>query len=287
MKSNKTVIALQTYARRCNPLWCLLGGALALYLGRVAALYVLAHGFAQINLNTETYPQAPAYLRYLADNANEIASTVGLILGACALVLIKSGACALKGPTLKQLPLLFAGLGFGAGFILLLKAVDEIRFLPRGAHTGLIDYALWLCLIIYMALWLRGAFGTNANRFACYPVSVLLQALFALYLYGGFDLMLMLNALLFGFLGVRLYRKTGSVLPEILLLYGYTLGHRLLSAYPAPRGYFMSANILNGGNAGMFASILTTAMLLIVLAAIGIADRKGAAHGRKETSPDR
>ena len=96
-----------------------------------------------------------------------------------------------------------------------------------------------------------------------------------------------LNALLFGFVGMRLYRKTGSVLPEILLLYGYTLGHRLLSAYPGPRGYYMSANILSGGDAGLFASVFTAAMLLFILAGMLLAERKEAANGRKETVADR
>ena len=287
MKSNKTARALRTFYLRFNPLWCLLGGALTLYLGRVAALYVLARGFEAINLNTETYIKAPAALRYLADNANAVASIVGLILGVCALVLIKSGVCALKRPTLQQLCLLLPALGFGAGFILLLWAVDEIRFLPRGALTGAIDYALWLCLAAFMALWLRGAFDAGAKWYLCYPVSMLLEATFALYLYGGFQAMLALNALLFGFVGMRLYRKTGSVLPEILLLYGYTLGHRLLSAYPGPRGYYMSANILSGGDAGLFASVFTAAMLLFILAGMLLAERKEAANGRKETVADR
>ena len=286
MKSNKIFGALKPYVRRLNPLWCLLGGILVLYLGRVAALFVLARGFEQINLNAETYSVAPRWLRFLADNADALASMIGLLLGICALILIKAGACTLLWPKRKQLLWLPGGLLLGIGFIALLKAVDEIRFLPRGAHTGAVEYALWLCLTVFLALWLRGAFDARANSCLSYFTSMLLQSVAALYLLCSFDAVLTLNAPLFGFLSVKLYRRTGSVLPEIFFLYSFTLGHRLISAYPAPRGYYMSANCLNGGDAGLFASVFTTGILAFMIAILLIGERKEAAHG-KTTPADR
>ena len=70
--------------KRLNPALCVAGGALTLCLGRVAALYVLARGFEQYNLNEDTYALAPALLRFLADNAGETASLFGLMLACCA-----------------------------------------------------------------------------------------------------------------------------------------------------------------------------------------------------------
>ncbi len=267
--------------KRLNPALCVAGGALTLCLGRVAALYVLARGFEQYNLNEDTYALAPALLRFLADNAGETASLFGLMLACCALLLIKSGASPFGSIRKRTLLLLPCGAAVGGAAVCLLYALDEIRFLPAPFRVDLPSCALWLCLSVFMALWLRGAFDPRANGYAAAVTSMVLQALFALYLFGRFEPALLVNALLFGFVSTWLYRKYRSVLPEIFLFFGFVLGHRLLSGYPAQRGFYVHANLLNGGDAGLFGSILPTALLALMAAVIVIQKRKEASHGEK------
>ena len=249
---------------RFNPLFCLLGGVLALWLGRAAALHALAKLFERANLTDATYAAAPAWLKYLADNAGEVADVFALMLASCALTLLKCGG-AFGKPGLLPLLLLPAGAGASAVCMLLLRALDEIRYLPHGATSDAIQYVLWLCLAVFQALWLRASFSVSANRTLACAVSALLQAACSLYLRGAFDCLLVLNALLFGLLSVQLYHRYRSVLPEIALFGGFTLVHRLILGYPTTRGYYMSANILNGGDAGLFASVLTSALLAAAL----------------------
>ena len=253
---------------RFNPAFCITGGLLALYLGRVAALYVLARCFAGMGLNSETYSTAPAWLRALADLADTLASSIGLALGCCTVIILKSGKTSIGRIKPRQWLFMPYGIAAGIGFVALLRALDEIRFLPGRFTIDWIGCILWLCLSAFMALCLRGAFDVKAKLSVALTVSMVLQPLFAWYLMGSLDLMLTLNALLYGCVSVLIYPSACSVLPEILLFYGYTLGHRVLSGYPAGRGFYVSANVLSGADAGLFASILTTVPLALMIAVL-------------------
>ena len=252
--------------QRFNPAFCILGGALALYLGRVAALYVLARAFAGAGLSSETYASAPAWLRFLATNADALANITGLILGCCAVVLLRKGANPLGRIRRKDWLTLPLGFGYGVGALSLLRLLDEVRFLPGSFTVDWLGCLLWLCLSVFTALCLRGAFDANDNRWVAYAASMLLQALFAWYLHGQFDALLTVNALLFGWLSTRFYRRKKSLWPEILLLYGFALGQRVICGYPKNTVYYVSANLLNGGNAGLFGSVLTTVPLALIVA---------------------
>lgn len=245
-----------------------MGGALALYLGRVAALYVLARCFAGMGLSNETYPTAPAWLRSLADLADALASSIGLALGCCAVIMLKSGKTSIGRIKPRQWLFMPYGTVTGIAFVALLYALDEIRFLPGRFTVDWTGCALWLFLSAFTALCLRGVFDVKAKLSAALTTSMVLQALFAWYLKGSFDLMLTLNALLYGCASVLIYRSACSVLPEIALFYGYTLGHRVLSGYPAGRGFYVSANVFSGADAGLFASILTTVPLALMIAVL-------------------
>ncbi len=248
-----------------NPALCIAGSILVLYLGRVATLYVLARGFQQLNLNSETYAHAPSWLQFIAGNADRLASFVGLILASCAVILLKNRASTDGRSPWSSLVNLPVGFALGIGLLALLRWLDEIRCLPDGFAADWFGCVLWLCRSVFTALCLRGAFDPDTNRWAAYSISMLLQALIAWYLLGKFDALLTLNALLFGFLSVWLYRRKKSVWPEILLFYGYALSHRVLFAYPSGKLFYMSANPLSGGDAGLFGSILTAAFLVLAI----------------------
>ena len=244
-------------------------GAAVLYLVRVLALYILARGFAQINLNESTYAYAPAWLRVVADNAGDIASIFGFATASCVLVLIQNSGRAFKAELwfTAALPV-FAGAGFG--LVKLLEAFDAVRTLPFLTHGSAFEWLKWLLMYLFLALEIRGTLTGLKPRWWLYALSAALEALFAFVAYGEFQPLLMINAFLCGWLALAVFYRRGTVVVEVLSCFGYTAGHRLLASYPDHGAFYMNGNPISGGAAGLNGSLLTSAILVALTAALSV-----------------
>ena len=253
-----------------------LSGAAALYLTRVAALYVLARFFKEINLNDGTYAVAPAWLKAIADNSGEIADIFALGV-ASSLVALIQGKGAFK-PKLSILPVAVLSVGAGYGLVKLLSALDEVRYLPAVRTGSAFEWIECLLTYCFAALWIRGTLKGLDAKWQL-PISALLQALAAFLAHGEFSPTLTLNALLFGLIAVRLMNRHSNLLIEVVLCFGYTAGHSLLGSYPDKGAFYMSANLVSGGNTGLNSSVITAAILAVFLVLPYIIRPKEAENG--------
>ncbi len=234
-----------------------------MYLGRVLALYILARAFAGFNLNDGTYAVAPAWMRFLADDANELCNIIGLWAGICALLLLGRQADDKARVRLFELALPFAGALTGFAAVALLNALDEVRYAGARDLGRAAAYAQILLMHAFFALFIRAnacALVKSARLKIC--LSAVLQAGFALAAAGGFETTLFLNALIWGALCAALYEKKRGVFAEIALAAGFYLGHRLLAAYPGAGAFYVEADVWTGGDAGLYNSVLLTAALM-------------------------
>ena len=113
--------------------------------------------------------------------------------------------------------------------------------------------------------------------------SALAQAGAAWYLYVGFNVLLILNALMWGVLAALLYVLNTSLIPEICLFSGFAAGQRFLGHYPSGGAFYVEPNWLSGGDAGLNGSALCTVLLLLSLACAAVLYRSNFKSRGKET----
>ncbi len=238
------------------------------YLGRVAALYVLARLFSAMNLSDGTYRLAPAFWRFLWDNADGLSNCFALSFGCLVLLILRRQSAGHKAFRPLYLMLPAASLLAGLGCVHLLRQLGEVRVLSRVSFGNAAEWLLWALIGCFQALWIRGGLigEIRLPLPAALLCSALAQAGAAWYLYGGFNVLLMLNALMWGILAALLYVLNTSLVPEICLFFGFAAGQRFLGHYPFGGAFYVEANWLSGGDAGLNGSALCTALLLLGLA---------------------
>ncbi len=261
--------------KRFRPLFrvlvCLAAALTAMYLGRVLGLFLLSRAFSALNLNSNTYNAAPAWMRSLADNADALSNLTALLLGACALLFLRGlftdGPDRFKARYALAF-ILPAILGYGS--VRLLRMLDELR-LDAGANYALASAAqaaLWALFALVQALFLRGCLCEGVyqslGKKAALALSAVLQAAVYVLTGTGMGILPVVNGLLAGALFWFMYESSRSLWPEALLFFGFALGSRVLGGYPDGPVYAVSRSVWTGFGAGLEASLFLT----IILAAL-------------------
>ena len=258
----------------------LLIALLALYAGRVLGLYLIGGIFSHNGVNADNLANASEWIGYLAENADAIANLCALMCGVCACLFLKDMfSKRTEGFKLKYVYLLPLGAVPGYMLVNLLKSADEIR-MPLTRSFG--NPIAWANLILFCclnALLMRSCvcegLKTAFSKSFAIGASALAEAAFLPYIcYGSFSALLVINGLLLGGLMGYVYFKTGSVLPEIFICTGFTLGHRLLGGYPDGGAYYVSNNIITGGEVGITGSVTLTLLIAIACALIAYGERR-------------
>ena len=251
----------------------------ALYLGRVLGLYLLARAFRMLNLTMATYPLAPGWMRFLADNTDALANLTGLLVGSCALILLR-GLFPPAGSRFKTRFVIWfivsALLGFG--LVLALRLADELRQEPGTDYlaASVAQGILWALFAFVQALFLRGCisegFRLAFGRRTALIMSALSQAAVFVLVFGGLGVLPVLNGLITGALFWRLYEKTHSLWPETLASFGFLLGSRVTAGYPDGPVYAVSRSVWTGFGTGLESSLIFM-FILAALAAFSVRGR--------------
>lgn len=242
----------------------------ALYAGRVAGLYLLSRFFRAVNLTADTYAQAPSWMRYPADHADQICACIAYAAGITAVLFLRDLFPVRPTAAVRRFLLLFpAALCAGWGCVRLLIGLDEIRELSGGAVFDAAEGILTALYAVFCGQLLcrcicAGLQGTRMIAVgACVAVSALLSCLRA----GAFGPMTAINGALFGALAAEIRFTQNKAWPAALLQAGFLLGARVLGGYPGANIYYVSDNLWSGGAAGMNGSAVT-AILLAALCAV-------------------
>lgn len=269
-------------------------GALALvtalacvYLGRVGALWLLARLFQNANLNSDTYAYAGKALRFLADNADSIATLTGLFIAIAAGLYLKDlfegedGAITARAAAQLLLPLLT-----GYFTVRLLVSADAVREPLVRTYGTPCAWLLCLALCAARSIVLRGccvkAAKESAGETAALIVSAVLDGIFFLFVFGGGkNVLACVNGLLTGAVMASVYRMTRSLWPELLICSGFTAGCRFLGGYTDGGLYSVGEGILTGCGRGIECSLVMTGALIVILTLVYLYGKNS--HGRKKT----
>ena len=246
-----------------KPLACIVGSLALLYGGRVGGYYLLSVIFEKLNLTGATYADAPVWMRFLADNTDKLVNTAALATVLCFLLYMET-LYRRKKPHL-MFSHLFLGLMGGAVGAMLVRLLINLDCVREGAGNSVnaLDYLLDVLLICVNGLLLRGCVVQAFSEKAGIAISAVLQAGAFVLAAWELDCILIINGLILGGAFGLIFKRSGSLYPELLLCGGFRIVTRRIMGFPNMKAYTVSERLLTGGDIGLEAGLLLTLVLLL------------------------